>query len=171
MRSRPCSAWTPVVHWLSSHGRWLSLLFGLWDLSSLTGDWTQSPCFARWILYHWAAREFPPFLFVHNLLRPDQPTLDVLWALLPPCIKDRRSAHHLWIMFPWVCKLLENEGYLHLCSHKNYCQDWPRLNSGECRPREVVHGASVPSNHLAPPSVLILSGLGGESSLPNLFFY
>ena len=104
-----------VVHWLSSCGRSAQLLFAMWDLSSLTRDWTHIPCITRWILYHWATREVPPFLFVDNLLRPDQPTLDVLWALLPPCIKDRMSSHRLWIMFPWGCKLLENEGYLFIC--------------------------------------------------------
>ena len=31
--------------------------FGMWDLSSLTRDWTQVPHNARWILNHWTTRE------------------------------------------------------------------------------------------------------------------
>ena len=35
-----------------------------WDLSSLTGDWTQVPCIAGQILNHWTIRKAPfPLLF------------------------------------------------------------------------------------------------------------
>ena len=31
--------------------------WGMWDLSSLTMDWTWTPCIWRWNLNHWTARE------------------------------------------------------------------------------------------------------------------
>ena len=31
----------------------------MWDLSSLTRDWTHVPCIGRWILNHWTTREVP----------------------------------------------------------------------------------------------------------------
>ena len=40
-----------------------SLLFSMWDLSSLTRDQTQVPCFGSQILNHCTTREVPPLLF------------------------------------------------------------------------------------------------------------
>ena len=34
-------------------------LQGVWDLGSLTRDWTHTPCIGRRSLKHWAAREVP----------------------------------------------------------------------------------------------------------------
>ena len=31
----------------------------MWKLSSLTRDWTHTPCTGRWILNHWITREIP----------------------------------------------------------------------------------------------------------------
>ena len=31
----------------------------MWDLSSLTRDWTCTPCIGRWRLNHWVTREVP----------------------------------------------------------------------------------------------------------------
>ena len=42
---------------------------GMWDLNSLTRDWTQSPCTERWRLAHWSVWEVPSFfLHKHNLI-------------------------------------------------------------------------------------------------------
>ena len=55
-----CGMWAVVeAHELSSCGIWAPLPHGLWDLSSLTRDWTLIPCTVRWLLYHWTAREVP----------------------------------------------------------------------------------------------------------------
>ena len=35
----------------------------MWDLSSLTRDWTHVPCIARQILNHWTTREVPRVFF------------------------------------------------------------------------------------------------------------
>ena len=35
---------------------------GMWDLSSLTRDWTRTPCIGRQILNHWTTREVRKFL-------------------------------------------------------------------------------------------------------------
>ena len=39
-------------------------LRSMWDLSSLTGDWSHVPCIARWILHPWTTREVPRPSFV-----------------------------------------------------------------------------------------------------------
>ena len=42
-------------------------LWGMWDLSSPTRDWTQTPCTGRSSLNHWTAREvlhFFIFIFI-----------------------------------------------------------------------------------------------------------
>ena len=52
-----------ILYWIFT----LSFLFyflvfwlqGTWDLSSLTRDWTRTPCIGRWSLNHWFAREVP----------------------------------------------------------------------------------------------------------------
>ena len=36
---------------------WVFWLQGMWDLSSLTGDQTCTPCIERWSLNHWTTRE------------------------------------------------------------------------------------------------------------------
>ena len=36
---------------------WLPL--DMWDLCSLTQDWTRIPCIARWIVNHWTTKEAP----------------------------------------------------------------------------------------------------------------
>ena len=41
------------------------LLQNIWDLSSLTRDWTHIPCVARQILYYWTTREVL-FSFLDN---------------------------------------------------------------------------------------------------------
>ena len=40
---------------------------GMWNLGSLTRDWTQTPCIGRWSLNPWAARKAPPSLLVKSL--------------------------------------------------------------------------------------------------------
>ena len=52
-----------ILYWIFT----LSFLFyflvfwlqGMWDLSSLTRDWTHTPCIGRWSLNHWFTREVP----------------------------------------------------------------------------------------------------------------
>ena len=39
----------------------------MWDLRSLTRDWSRVPCIGWWILNHWATREVPA-LFSFNLI-------------------------------------------------------------------------------------------------------
>ena len=34
----------------------------MWDLGSLTKDWTHIPCTGRWCLNHWTTREVPSLL-------------------------------------------------------------------------------------------------------------
>ena len=48
-----------VLCGFSSCGLQVSLLCGMWDLSSQTGDQTGIPCIARQILNHWTTREVP----------------------------------------------------------------------------------------------------------------
>ena len=35
------------------------LLWGMWDLSSQTRDWTHTPYFGTWSLNHWTTQEIP----------------------------------------------------------------------------------------------------------------
>jgi len=35
----------------------------IWDLSSLTRDWTHAPCIGSWSFNHWTTREVPAFSF------------------------------------------------------------------------------------------------------------
>ena len=42
---------------LPSYGTQAYLLHGMWDLSSLTRDWTHIPCIAKWILKPWTTRK------------------------------------------------------------------------------------------------------------------
>ena len=53
--------------------------WGMWDLSSLTRDWTRTPCIWRWNLNCWTAREDPgqhfctgPFCTASLLSSPPQ---------------------------------------------------------------------------------------------------
>ena len=48
-----------VASGLPSYGTQAYLLHGMWDLSSLTRDWTHIPCIAKWILNHWTTRKVP----------------------------------------------------------------------------------------------------------------
>ena len=43
---------------------------GMWDLSSLTRDWTRTPCIGRQSPNHWTAREVP--IFYIYLRKPSQ---------------------------------------------------------------------------------------------------
>ena len=38
-------------------GSWAQLPYSIWDLGSLTRDWTLVPCIRRQILNHWTTRE------------------------------------------------------------------------------------------------------------------
>ena len=54
---RPLHLWCmgSRAHWLSSCST--KLLHSMWDLSSLTRDWTHVPCIGGQILNHWITRE------------------------------------------------------------------------------------------------------------------
>ena len=41
---------------------------GLWHLSSLTRDWTHTPCIWRWSLNHWTTREVPSSVLLNFLV-------------------------------------------------------------------------------------------------------
>ena len=68
---RLLSAWRLLTAWLllfgawvlelrlSSCGAWAYLLYGMWDLSSWTRNWTPVPCICRQVLNHWTTREVP----------------------------------------------------------------------------------------------------------------
>ena len=57
-----CGTWSPECSGFSSCIAWAQLLHGMWDLSSLTRDWTCVPCIAKWILNCWTTAEAPlPF--------------------------------------------------------------------------------------------------------------
>ena len=49
---------------------WFFWPWGMWDLSSLTRNWTSTPCIGRWSPNHWIAREVPIFTF-----SPPPPTI------------------------------------------------------------------------------------------------
>ena len=36
----------------------------MWDLSSLTKDWTHVPCIAKWILNHWTTSDVPGLYYL-----------------------------------------------------------------------------------------------------------
>ena len=60
-----CGTRSPECSGFSSCIVWAQLLHGMWDLSSLTRDWTCVPCIRRHILNHWTTREVPS----HGILR------------------------------------------------------------------------------------------------------
>ena len=41
-------------------------LWGMWDLTSPTRNWTCTPCIGRWSPNHWTAREVPEITFLKN---------------------------------------------------------------------------------------------------------
>ena len=41
-------------------------LWGMWDLSSPTRDWTRTACIGTWSLNHWIVREVPAFSISHK---------------------------------------------------------------------------------------------------------
>ena len=45
-------------------GSWAQLPHSIWDLGSLTRDWTPIPCIGRQILNHWTTREAPWVCFL-----------------------------------------------------------------------------------------------------------
>ena len=47
---------------------WFFCLRSPWDLNSLTGDQTHTPCIGRQSLNHWIATEVPLPLFSHDIL-------------------------------------------------------------------------------------------------------
>ena len=51
-----------VVCWLSSCDVWAYLPRDMWDLSSLTRDWTCTPCIGTQLLNHWTTREVPKLI-------------------------------------------------------------------------------------------------------------
>ena len=48
---------------LSTCGTQAQLPCSMWDLSSLTRDWTRVPCIGRWIFSHWTTREVPAHVY------------------------------------------------------------------------------------------------------------
>ena len=59
-------AWHAVIHGVAKSqtrlSNWTELNCGMWDLRSLTRDWTHHPCIESWSLNHWThwtAREVP----------------------------------------------------------------------------------------------------------------
>lgn len=68
MQDLPCNAGTLYLRRASSvvaarrvsiWGMQAYLLSGMWDVSSLTKDWTSVPCIAKQILNHYTAGEIP----------------------------------------------------------------------------------------------------------------
>ena len=59
-----CGTRSPECSGFSSCIAWAQLLHGMWDLSSLTRDWTCVPCIVRWILNCWTTGEVPLPLFL-----------------------------------------------------------------------------------------------------------
>ena len=71
-----------------------SLLFSMWDLSSLTRDQTQVPCFGRQILNHCTTREVPMQILNCSI-----------WDLVPrPGIEPRSPALGTWSLSHWITK-------------------------------------------------------------------
>ena len=57
----------------------------MWDLSSLTRDWTCVPCSGRQILYHWPTREVLSSVQFSRLVVSDSLRLHGLQHTRPPC--------------------------------------------------------------------------------------
>ena len=92
---------------LSSCGTQAQLPQGMWDLSSLTRDWTHIPCTARWILNHWTAREVPsPTVSLHSVACAADPSptalpLTLAMSLPLPEQKSKQSWEPLHLPLPW----------------------------------------------------------------------
>ena len=86
---------------------------GMWDLSSLTRNWTQVPCIARLILNHWTTRQvsivsyfkrqflcsplLSPFL---TLIWPQLRTQSLRYPLFPKIKAVKGRDQNLWKSFP-----------------------------------------------------------------------
>ena len=46
---------------------WLFWPKGMWDLRSLTRDWTHIPCIGRWNVNHWTTRK-SPYIYIYILI-------------------------------------------------------------------------------------------------------
>ena len=64
-----CGTRSPECSGFSSCIAWAQLLHGMWDLSSLTRDWTCVPCIGRQTLNHWTTREVPALFFLMHILK------------------------------------------------------------------------------------------------------
>ena len=70
MSGLSCSAWASLWLWgVCSRASPDLCSWGMWDLSSLTRDWTHIPYVGRWILNHWIAMEDPEIYFLNFHLR------------------------------------------------------------------------------------------------------
>ena len=54
------------------------LNFSIWDLSSLTRDWTHAPCIGTWSFNHWTTREVPAFSFCSFTRRGQE--VEMVWV-------------------------------------------------------------------------------------------
>lgn len=75
--------------------RWVYLLWGTWDLSSPTGDWTCVLCIRRQILNRWTPREVPVEFFVYSgyqfsALRAAILFPHLSWSFPPPVLCSLR---------------------------------------------------------------------------------
>ena len=86
----------------------LSCTPSMWDLSSLTRDWTRDLCIGRWILNHWTTREVQIyFLFYHKRCPRFPPgwVRCLFWAIPTPfsgisqkfCAFRSVSPSRLWV--------------------------------------------------------------------------
>ena len=66
----------------------------MWHLSSLTRDWTHTPCIGRWSLYYWATREAPDTVYFKKYQRINLKNIQVAHAAQFP--KHKRPNKKKW---------------------------------------------------------------------------
>ena len=69
----------------------------MWDLSSLTRDWTHVPCIAGRILNHWTTREVSSLvIFNFHFSRPSEPTDDFCFRVSPLTQFPGKQSRRRW---------------------------------------------------------------------------
>ena len=117
------------------------LLWGMWDLSSLTRDWTYVPCISKWILNHWITREVWVSGLMFKLVIHFVNSFNLSYILFS-CYKFFASIQIL----PWCYKKFFR------CFHTTHCAAWFKkhlkdktvfyLESGGCYSIKQLHGAA-----------------------------
>ena len=136
----------------------------MWDMSSLTSDWTHIPCIARQILNHWTTREVPEF--TSSIPQPSSWGRSCYLSL--PFTYEETEAQGLWVEGTTVSFFLGTKvfpGCETLPGQSRENQDWwSHKSEGEdgLGARQVLQGGVL--EHPPASQSTICSAFKGSAS-------